>query len=277
MSVDLSMFMSDQQSGRAAYYKDINNSLARSLADMLYELNVPIKIVRRIVLARDKALTNENEELENLCKAEISMCQTLHKLPSANKSIIKHMQLNGFENAFRSSLEKLQHAMIPVIISTLSNSLKSSKLEVKNLKEVIDNAAGLGNESTARDSLNNLQKLRKVFHKKTGSYWTAFKTALGAVIGLGCIVVGVIGLVPSLGGSIGLVFAGSLLCSATGVAGFKKLSAARKTAKEIDKMIEYGLFIKGSVKHTTFFANPVSKEQEASELKSDNRPPKNRK
>jgi hypothetical protein len=122
-----------------------------------------------------------------------------------------------FDQAFSQATDKFKKMTLQIF------KTPNEAVPLNDLKLMVDTTKSLGNffnNRTYAPYMNELINNTKNIYKKAGSFWTRIATLLATVVGIGCIIVGALGLVPSLGGSAALIVTGSLLCTAVHVPGF---------------------------------------------------------
>ncbi|MES2218417.1 MAG: hypothetical protein V4501_08390 [Pseudomonadota bacterium] len=118
----------------------------------------------------------------------------------------------------------------------------SHAIPAKDLQLILDTTANLYQFSETPDQENMARLIdnAKQINKKMGTFWSRIKTALTTVIGIGCIIVGALGVVPSFGASASLIAVGTLLCGYAHAPGFLNTQAhqKRKDADETSHNIQ---------------------------------------
>jgi hypothetical protein len=139
--------------------------------------------------ANNKIARAGSDEGELLKQAKIefktSYLETIEKL----ESMVKHLLINSSFDVPKKDLELLERA------ASATYHFYHSPLVPQ-----------------AKDAL--IDTTKQIYHKM-GQFWHGLKTVLTHLVGFGCIVIGALGVIPSLGGSLAMIGAGSALILST--------------------------------------------------------------
>ena len=126
-------------------------------------------------------------------------------------------------NSARRKLVTAMTASEDIIRQMTIKLMKSPSPPVKDMTLLRDTARSLINyyqnpkqPEYLKDLITNTQQI----YMKMGSFWKTLKKSLVAVVGISCIIVGSLGLVPSFGASVTLIAAGAALCAYAGIPSF---------------------------------------------------------
>jgi hypothetical protein len=198
---------------------------------------------------------------------------------AAQKATIPHHK--DFEGLANKAVEQFHETVTDAAdkITTLAASLiqsPMSSVQLANLKLLTDTAKSLeaiSKNPADEQSMTNLINNTKLIYQKMGTFWSSLKNKLTAVIGAACIVVGVLGLVPSFGVSVALIGLGGLLCVRAGLSTLKMYSSfANPTKKTADELAKDTQQLFKDVKHLLSFKREIKEEQKVSTRKSTLQP-----
>jgi hypothetical protein len=128
-------------------------------------------------------------------------------------------------NALQNFVEEVQK--VQLVLEKLTENLLQSPYSLslsKDLKLLADTTSSVGNFYRNPDNpsyFKNVISCAQQIYKKTGLFWRGLKTTLTAVIGVACIVIGALGIAPSLGISVTLIAIGAAMCASLGMPAFK--------------------------------------------------------
>jgi hypothetical protein len=131
------------------------------------------------------------------------------------------------------------------IILKLAKAPYNSSLvkELDLLTKTIDSMANFFSNPQDFNSYKQLVESSQQVNKKMGLLWTPLKLKLLAAVGIACIVIGALGLLPSFGGSIALMALGGVLCAHAGIKTFESLTRSKVLQafpENVDKLLALG-------------------------------------
>jgi hypothetical protein len=141
-----------------------------------------------------------------------------------------------FSAAFNSATKQLKE-MTKTILQT-----PNKDAPVKDIQLLIETSTNINNlyrEPERKENLDRVIDNAKQIHKKMGSFWTKIKASVANFIGMACIVVGGLGVLPSFGASIALIVVGNAFCLGAGLfsaKGHQQRKTADDTAKSLTEL-----------------------------------------
>lgn len=177
----------------------------------------------------------------NTLKAIRSLPSILTPAMPPAETLIKasHTSMKAETIKLHRVLEKL---MLLLIANPYSPTL------AKDIRLLADTSRCVENfYKNPRDTKNLEQLLNTTqqVYKKTGLLWHHVKTVLTAVAGIACIVVGILGIAPSMGISIGLIALGVTVCASIGLPQFTQPPKKVKYTNELYKSL-HSMFTKAN-------------------------------
>jgi hypothetical protein len=125
--------------------------------------------------------------------------------PQSESNDIAYQAQNELRNAVAIASDKMKDLALQLMLSPLSSA------QVKDIRLLGSCAKSLKNYYQLpkdKSSLADLIQTTQLVYRKLGKFWHVIKTVLTTIVGVGCIIVGALGILPSFGASIGLIAVG---------------------------------------------------------------------
>ncbi len=199
--------------------------------------NILKQLEKDVAAATEKKLPKLNTELA----ARLELLKSIEQLNKNNVNDSGHPsdQAKEFDQAFSQARSSLRIMATKILESPFGS------VPAVEIKLVSDTAANLNKlyQDPTKANIDLVIANSKQINKKIGSFWHNIKSTLLGVIGVACIIVGALSLVPTFAASTTLIAIGSALCVAAGVPSFvnlpgnSKRETADKAVHNIDNLL----------------------------------------
>ena len=202
--------------------KEAKNLSGNKLSKYLTFLQAQIELIKSI------------DVMENEVDSKKIKIENYNKPHEKSDTKLATQALEEFQKTYQDASTKIKN-LANTLIKSPYTSVQPKDLNL--LAETTKSLHAFMLNPAKKENMKNLMANTRMVYQKMGTFWTSVKNALTAVIGAGCIVVGVLGLVPTFGASLGFMVLGGLMCTRAGLSTFKMNSSFanpdKKTADEL--------------------------------------------